>query len=68
MAFADDIAARFAKGSKTPPPAPAADDDAPKAADSDGSKGRMLAAALKKGDGEAIEAAVRAICDDDGDY
>jgi len=65
MAFADDIAARFRKGSGKPAPAPVpASDDSPKASDSAGSKGKVLAAALKRGDGEAIEAAVRAICDD----
>jgi hypothetical protein len=64
MAFADDIAARYRKGSgkSAPTPAPAADADADSGTDSDGSKGKMLAAALKKDDGVAIEAAVKAIC------
>lgn len=59
--FADDIAARYRKDTGKPAPKAGADDTAP--ADGEGSNGRMLAAALKKGDGVAIEAAVRAICD-----
>lgn len=64
--FADAVVVRFGKGK----PDPAMDhkepdgDEAPEG-DKDekpGMKGKMLAAALKKGDGEAIEEAVRAIC------
>jgi|HubBroStandDraft_2_1064218.scaffolds.fasta_scaffold478692_2 hypothetical protein len=60
--FADKVVVRFGKGKGSQEPAPAAPADADDAGDAKpGSKGKMLAAALKKGDGEAIEEAVLAI-------
>jgi hypothetical protein len=55
--FADAIVDKYGKGKDDAPEAtPDADDGA-------GAKGKMLAAALKRGDGEAIEEAIRAICE-----
>lgn len=66
MGLADKIVVKFGKGK----PAPAMDgapedaEDMPdKSEDKPGMKGKMLAAALKRGDGEAIEEAVKAICE-----
>jgi hypothetical protein len=63
MAFADDIKVRFLKGKGSPAPeAPDAPSQSSDDEDAPGAKGKMLAAALKRGDGAAIEEAVRAIC------
>lgn len=66
--FADAVVTRFVKGKPDPK---MSDKDAGESEttededtsdDKPGMKGKMLAAALKKGDGEAIEEAVKAIC------
>lgn len=71
--FADAVVVRFGKGKgKAPAPEPDADDAVPPAPnysakdndedDKPGARGKLLAAAIRKGDGEAIEECIRAIC------
>lgn len=71
--FADAISVRFLGKGKGKPSSPAPDPDedvppdadyTPKGDDGDkpGSLGKMAIAALKKGDGEAFEEAIRSIC------
>lgn len=57
--FADAVLTRFAGGDAASVDAP--DDDAPAPVDADAENGRMLAAAVKRGDGAAICEAVRRI-------
>lgn len=69
--FADDIVARFGKkkgGTSAMSVTEPDDDEAPPAEDptddsKPGAKGKMLRMAFKAGNDEAIEEAVRAICD-----
>lgn len=65
MGLADKIVVKFGKGKPAPMDDTTSDtDDMPdKSEDKPGMKGKMLAAALKRGDGEAIEEAVKAICE-----
>lgn len=75
--FADAISVRFlGKGKgKSSSPAPDPDEDVPPDADytpktpkgdddgdKPGAKGKLLAAAIRKGNGEAIEECIRSIC------
>ena len=62
MGLADKIVVRFGKGK--PMPDSEDEDNAPddESDEKPGMKGKMLRAALRKGDDEAIEEAVRAIC------